>query len=894
MSMLRNIWFPAAVAGLVIAGNLLGEAPVHRSFSLDYEAADTVLYEKDAYKLNRKGDFADIALSDSILQSLGIFTPKQEDDSLALTARDTIHAPDSLREIDPFRYKYYVALLDSLTHTIVRDSLLQKVKEWWEARDTLHARADSADRFRLDSLYARDSADRARAAFLAWYNSLSKEERRKYDYEQKMNRKMKEMDSLKTLKEERKAVRDSILESTPRILESFAVKDSMQYKRIITWTLDPDFQKMDPQVIDTSFNYHFYDYAFRRQDVNSTWLGVAGSPVQNYNFFERRDASKVDFYTPYESWSYSHSTFPHFNTKTPYTELAYWGTLLMASDETESDNLHIFTTQNITPALNFQLLFDRWGGGGMLDNEETKNKTTSLAINYLGKKYMAHAGIISNKISHEENGGMQDKKWVRDTTLEGREIPVVLNKASNTLKKRTVFADQQYRIPFSFLKDLGAPKDTLSAEAEDGQTDTLDRNVTTAFIGHSSEWNWYSRAYSDSFTPTNSYVDNLFNSTYNYSQSASADYFRVTQLDNKAFIKLQPWSDDALVSRLNVGVGDSYNTWLDQGDSLKTRSVHKENSLYAYAGVEGNYREYFDWDAKGRFTFAGEDIGDFSLSANARLNLFPFRRARRSPLTVFAGFETSLTNPDHYRERFYSNHLSWTQNLDKTSVSRARAGVDIPWWKLKADVNYGLLANYIYFDTKATPRQHTSPISVLSASLRKEFVIGDFLHLDNQVLMQTSSAPSVLPLPAMAVNLKWFAEFVAQKNQHGRNVMVMQIGLNGWYNTQWYAPAWNPAAGVFHNQTAALYENGPVVDAFINIQWKTACIFIRYENANMGWPLKDTDYFTAHNYIGTQRELKLGIFWPFYVMPGKSRDPGHHHSSGVPSSKSLKGIQSSR
>ena len=157
---------------MVLAGNLIGEAPAHRTFDFDFEAADTVLYQKDAYKLNRKGDLGEMALSDSILASLGFFSNSQEDDSLALTARDTIHAPDSLREIDPFRYKYYVALLDSLTHQLVRDSLYQQVKHWWSVADTLMARSDSADRFRLDSLYARDSADRARVCSL-WQKQLS-------------------------------------------------------------------------------------------------------------------------------------------------------------------------------------------------------------------------------------------------------------------------------------------------------------------------------------------------------------------------------------------------------------------------------------------------------------------------------------------------------------------------------------------------------------------------------------------------------------------------------------------------------------------------------------------------------------------------------------------------
>ena len=870
MSALKDILIPAAVAGMVLAGNLVGEAPVHRSFDIDFEAADTVLYQADAYKLNRKGDLADVALSDSILASLGMFNDSQEEDSLGLTARDTIHAPDSLREIDPFRYKYYVALLDSLTHQIVRDSLAEQIRYWWSVPDTLMARSDSADRFRLDSLYSRDSADRARAAFLAWYNGLSKDERKKYDYEQKMNRKMHEMDSLRNVKEEKKAVRDSIRESTPRILESFAIPEEMQYKRIITWNIDPDFQKIEAEEPDTSYNYYFYDYAFRRQDVNSSWLGVAGSPVQNYNYFKRDSDSGIDFYTPYESWSFSHSTLRNFNTKTPYTELAYWGTLLLASDETESDNIHIFTTQNITPALNLQLLYDRWGGGGMLDNEATKNKTFALAGNYLGRKYMAHAGVISNTVSHEENGGVQDGFWVRDTTVEAREISVVLNNAQNSIKKRTAFLDQQYRIPLTFIKDIFTPKDTSKTEAS---ADTLVRDVTTAFIGHSSEWNWYGREYTDAFSASG-YVDDIFHRTYNYSTSASKDFFRATQLDNRLFMKLQPWSEDAIVSKLNVGVGDLYNTWLNQHDSLKYRSVHKENSLYAYAGVEGNLHEYFDWDAGGRFFFAGDDLGDFDLNANARLNFFPFRRARKSPLSLTAGFGTSLASPDYYTHRIYANHFSWDKTMAKVSETRFRAGLDVPYWKLSADVNYALLGNHTYYDTAAVSRQHSGVISVLSASLRKEFVIGDFLHLDNRALIQTSSNQEVLPLPLLSLNLKWFAQFVVQRNERRENVMTMQIGLNGWYNTQWYAPAWNPATSTFHNQKSVLYENGPIVDVFMNIQWKRACIFLKLENANMGWPLRDSDYFTAHNFINTQRTLKVGIFWPFYLQPGRGFKAG--------------------
>lgn len=59
--------------------------------------------------------------------------------------------PDSLRLTDPFRYQWYVALKDSLTHRIVVDSLM--------------AEGDSLLWPRIDSIYLADSAATAKAAF---------------------------------------------------------------------------------------------------------------------------------------------------------------------------------------------------------------------------------------------------------------------------------------------------------------------------------------------------------------------------------------------------------------------------------------------------------------------------------------------------------------------------------------------------------------------------------------------------------------------------------------------------------------------------------------------------------------------------------------------------------
>ena len=697
-----------------------------------------------------------------------------------------------------------------------------------------------------DSLAAADSV----AAFNAWYEGLSPQERRKYDYEQKIKLKMAYADSVRTAREDRKALRDSIAEAKPRILETFAFPDTMQYKRIIAWTVDPDFHKVKPFLPDTTYDFHFNEYEFRRNDVNATWLGVQGSPVQSYVYFRREGLSGVDFYENYESWSFDVRNLPHYNTKTPQTELAYYGTLL-ATEKKESDNIHMMTTQNILPELNFTLLYDRWGGGGMLGNEETKNKTAVVDINYTGKRYMAHAGLIHNKIQRQENGGVSDRASVRDTTIDSREMPVSLTDASSRTLRNTFYLDQQLRVA------LG--RDTSS---------TINRNMTSMFIGHSTEYSIFNRTYRDEIGAS----DNKdFYKFYNFSETASSDSLGLRRLDNKFFVRLQPWSESSFVSKLNVGVGDVLKHYYDSSSVRGTS--HKENTFYLYAGVEGQYKKYFDWDAKSHFSLAGANAGDFDVEANARFNFYPFRRARTSPLSLGVHFETSLKEPSFYQKYLNTNHFSWENDFGKISTTKIQGTIDIPYWKLDARVGYALLSNNIFYDECGMARQNTKAMSVLSAYIHKKFVVGGWLHLDNKVLLQTSSNQAVVPVPAAAFNLRYYAQFVVQRNAAREKVMEMQVGLNAFYNTSWHSPAYNPVFGVFYNQVAESYNNGPVFDVFVNVQWKRACVFIRMENLGQGWPMKKFDWFSADRYILPQRgtsSLKLGIFWPFHLMPNRN------------------------
>ena len=869
---MKNLWseilVPAVIAGLTVIGTVGVETSrtvrpdarvrLLREVRLDTLTRDTLPPDSAKTAVPKKETVVK-DLSDDDFDFFGV-EEEAVDTVPRVFARDTMKVPDSLRLKDPFLYQYYVAVKDSFTHRLVVDSL--------------KAAGDSLDWPRIDSLYRLDSAFVAAEKFRAWYNGLSKSERKRYDNEQKIAKILHRQDSIQQIKDSLKHIKDSILQNTPRILETAYLPDSLYYKRLVSWKHDRFFNRVEPFVWDTTADYHFHDYPYLKEDIGGTFLGVPGSAVQTYNFFKREDPrSTVSFYAPYESWTYTPASIPMFNTKTPYTELAYYGNLLN-SETSSNDDIRIFTTQNIIPALNVSLEFKTYGGAGILQNSKARNKTAFATANYLGKKYLAHGGIIWNSVNRAENGGLIDLAMVRDTTVKNvQELEVYLTSATNKYSKRTVFFDQTVRIPFSFIEDLKHRGDTSYV-----RKDTLNKDLTSVYLGTSSEWSVYNKMYKDAVNSSDAAGRAFYNNTFYINPSKSADSLHTMQLDNRVFLRFQPWHDDAVVSKLEGGVGDRYQSHysLRPDSYLYKPKPDKWNSVYAYAGAEGRLSRYFEWDALGQLNFAGHDAGDFFIRGKAKISVFPFRRDSLSPISLTARFETDLKEPDYYEQHMYSNHYMWDNDFSKVSTTRIQGSLDFPKWKIYASAGYALLANNIYYDSLGVIRQNKEAMSVLTAALRKDFHLGIF-RMENSVLFQVSSDEKVVPVPKLAANLRWYLQFPIVRE----DVLKMQIGVDARYNTKWYAPGFNPVAGNFYNQREEEYGGTPLFDVFLNLQWKQACVFLKMENAGMGWPMEKHEYFSAHHYIYPPRRIKFGITWPFYPSLSSQKKMSDRAGSGM-------------
>ncbi len=662
----------------------------------------------------------------------------------------------------------------------------------------------------------------------------------------------KEMKNFARLyRKEQKAVADSIRHSTFQMLDTYVIADSLRFQKVIAWTHDPYFNNITRTPVDTSLNSNFYDYRYLKEDVGATYLGTAGSPLLTDNYFKRKTNDRFHFWDVGLSEAYDRSNLTNYNTKTPFTVMSYAGTLF-ANKKVEESNVSFMHTQNLSPATNFQFFYKRRGAKGLLEKEANDMRSLAFTVNHLGKRYIMHAGFIRNTLKRDENGGIQDDYYIKDTLIEARAVPINLSEASSRMVSNQVYINQSLAVPIRLFK-----KDTLKAG-----------EGTTMLIGHSGEWRTMARTYTDNISLSDRTGRDFYHNQFYLNPTVTADSTRTMVLDNRFYLRLQPWSQTAIVFKLEGGAGyEILNNYCFNPDFYTTGNKNAvSHNLYAYAGASGQLSKYFSWNALGRMDLAGYYAGDLFLDAQARFSVYP----NPGGVHLTGRFFFKNFTPEWYLQNYYSNHYVWNNEFNKISDTRIEATLSIPDWKMEASFSYGLLGNGTYYDTLGVVRQANEAVNIMTASLTKNFKVWYF-HFDNRVLFQLTSNQTLFPLPKISANLRYYLEVPLVKG-----VLTAQLGADATFHTAYYVQAYNPALGAFQLQNKQEYGNTPYIDAFINMKWKRATIFVKYVNAAQGWP--NSDYFSAPHYIRPQRVFKLGMTWPFYLNPGQKS--GDNDSQG--------------
>ena len=635
-------------------------------------------------------------------------------------------------------------------------------------------------------------------------------------------------------------------------LESYYFSDTVRALSNWKWSVDPDYNRVNIRPLDTTLSDWRIDYVFYREGVGDMALGGLGQSSQPVNWFDRRQDPDFTFARSYDAYTARLDNVPFYNSKKPLTNLTY---LESGQKRYREEHLEITHSQNITPSMSANVQYKARSTMGLYDWQRTKNHALSVGYAYTGKRYSIHAAYMNNTVQTRENGGVVGKWAIADTVFEmpsGVPMRLASAEAENHYRNNAFFVKQAYAIPLERVTEYDFSLADLSA----------------VFIGHQFEFNTWSKVYTDkraTYTNERGQYDDKGNytpTTHEYYENwyidpkTTRDSISERLISNKLYVQIQPWDRNGAVSTIDAGVGLDLHTYsylnLENYIAGKMTRDHR-TSWYAYGATGGHIKRYADWGVDVKYYPSGYRGGDLSVGADITLRAY----IREHPLILSGKFRQELRSPGYWEENLFSNHYAWFNSFGKESETRFEVNFSVPGIALEVGAWQGVMSNMIYYDANSRVSQHSDAVSLTSLYARKDFRIAGF-HLDHRALVQFTSNESVLPVPLLSAYLSYYYEFWVV-----RDVLRVQVGFDGRFNTAYYAPSYNPALSVFFNQRDVKVGNYPYLDAFVSAKWKRMRILLKLQHLNQNL-FGNGEYFQVAHYPLNPRMFKFGISWSFY------------------------------
>lgn len=225
-------------------------------------------------------------------------------------------------------------------------------------------------------------------------------------------------------------------------------------------------------------------------------------------------------------------------------------------------------------------------------------------------------------------------------------------------------------------------------------------------------------------------------------------------------------------------------------------------------------------------------------------------------------YTKALYKPTLAQEKYSGNHYRWDNDFSNIGVDQIQGTIKVNLGKssLRPNLTINRINNYVFYNTEQVPEQATSQAFMVIPGLNSHFVIGKKFHWVSEAryTLITGGAADKFRIPDLFINSRIYFDGPL----FDENIFV-QIGIEGRYRSDNYAPAYMPANQQFYLQNDFNVYAYPVADAFLNFRINRTRVLFRYNHLNAG--LMDTQgYFVTPAYTGLKNLLDLGISWYFF------------------------------
>ena len=606
------------------------------------------------------------------------------------------------------------------------------------------------------------------------------------------------------------------------------------------WRIDPRFGERIPVPMDTMMYKFNQESLVDGQDVAVGYLGNLGSPAMTKIFFNEEDISPFNYLNAFKYYYRRPGTQQFLNTKQPYSNILYQ---TGGSKQSKEERFKGLLSMNFGKKLSVGFDIDYVYSRGYYQYLSNKQMNSNFFASYVSDRYQMHAFIGTNSYNNSENGGIKYPQYLKGDDPENPNetvdknssltLPTNLSETWNKLYGSQFYVTNKYSVGYE-------------------KEDTIGFVPIASFIMTNHITQQRRKFYSNQTSLLNNFygyqtAPSIETPDYDVDERMGFSSFKNTfaiQL-NEGFRKWVKFGLTAFIEQdfIKYEMPAAVYPWVFQ-------STSSENSTIIGGVLSKEKGKFLKYNLSADIGILGYNVGETNLKADVTTTI----NVKGQDAYVKAIGYIKNIKPTYLQDHYVSKYYNWNNNFSDTRRVFIGGEINIPHTQTKLIGGIENIKNYIYYDSTGKISQDGGNTQVVSLRIDQNLQYG-ILHWNNQVVFQTSSNEDVIPLPKLSVYSNLYILVKLAK------VLSIQLGVDAHYNSEYYAPGYNPALVQFYNQREYKVGNFPMSTAYANLHLKKTRFFLMMYNVAQG--MGNTNYMTLPLYPVNPMIFKFGLSWNF-------------------------------
>ncbi len=613
----------------------------------------------------------------------------------------------------------------------------------------------------------------------------------------------------------------------------------------------------------------------RYMTVENKSLGVAymgnfNTPYQSKVFFDR-PFKEHDFvyFSGYQNLLNTPDKAMYYDTKTAFTFINHNKNYDGNSEEEVSKGT---MSLNLGKAINLGMTMHYTGSKGFYNANKSKSFRYRIFGSYQSDRYDLWSYVANDYYVMSENGGLTaqglDQLQHPDKYSSGRiktgshDLETVVQNESlfNRIRSGHAFLSHRYKFGYYKTAEPLKEKDKGRGKLSQLQEQRLPNAkvfVPVANISHQFYYNKASRRFiareqNDQWSTIFGKADIIHKIKDKTGNEQSFvlpnDTTELLSIKNTLALSLsegfRPWVKFGLSAYVRA---ENYFVSIPQKDG----NAYKNTDKYFSGFVGGELTRYsgkgLNFRTKAEIGLLGKDLGAFLVDGDISSSFTLFKK--HFGLKASGRFE-------NYRPAYFLNHQHgtygwWDEDFNFSRRLDLSAKVDLKSWGTWGSIHSSSLQNYIYWNKQGRPEQSSSIIQVAMLRVGHKYKLGP-LGWDLEAAYQQSSNTTAVPLPLILARADLYLDFLVAK------VMEVQLGVEGYWHSAYYAPMYMPTNQQFIAQDKLqIGGKAPLMNAYANFRLKGIRFYARM--FNLGEALFKRDRLSTYLYPYNPMHMQAGI-----------------------------------